>query len=364
MRIISIIITFVFFTSGCLATFDDLGVGARPQGLAGAFVATAGDADAILFNPAGLSSLQRGYTLFYSQPYGLSGLSSGWIAAVQRIGHGSLGLGFKGLGNDLYRENSFILSYGQRIKYLSLGANMRLLNLSIEGYGSAYTLGLDLGLHSTLAPKLQWGAFLRNINSPHIGHAKEEIPQTFTAGLCLQPSPNFALEFDLYQDIRYEPQLRMGLEYSPYRSVQTRVGWRSPPGRFSLGGGVTWQGMRFDYALLNHWQLGLSHYFSFTYTLEVRSIPQPEKPPPAPRIAAYSLPPLPTIVNLNLARRKELESLPGIGATLARRIVGYRHREGGFVSGNDLLEISGIGGDLLSRLKGKVWPPVEDEANR
>lgn len=327
-------------------------------------MATADDADAILFNPAGLSSLQRGYTLFYSQPYGLNGLSSGWIAAVQRIGRGSFGLGFKGLGNNLYKENSLILSYGQRLKYLSLGANMRLLNLSIKGYGSAYSLGLDLGLLSQLTPKLRWGAFWRNLNSPRIGQAKEEIPQTFTAGLCLQPSPNLAIEFDICQDIRYEPQLRMGLEYSPYRSIQARIGLRSPPGRFSLGGGVIWQGIRFDYALFNHWELGLSHYFSFTYALEVRSIPQPERLPPAPKIAAYSFPLLPTIVDLNLARRKELETLPGIGRSLACRIIEYRRKEGEFSSGNQLLKISGIGKDTLTKLKGKIWPPVEDEANR
>ncbi len=364
MRFISVIIISLSLTGSCLAAFDDLGVGARPQGLAGAFVATADDVDAILFNPAGLSSLQRGYTLFYSQPYGLSGLSSGWAAAVQRIGRGSFGLGFKGLGNDLYRENSLILSYGQRLKYLSLGANMRLLNLSIKGYGSAYSLGLDLGLLSQLTPELRWGAFFSNLNSPKIGEAKEEIPQTFTAGFCLQPSPNLVIEFDLYQDIRYEPQLRMGLEYSPYRSIQARIGLRSPPGRFSLGGGVTWQGMRFDYALFNHWELGMSHYFSLTYIMSLKSVRQSERLPSAPKIATYSLPLLPTIVDLNLASGKELETLPGIGRSLARRIIAYRRKEGEFSSGNQLLKIPGIGKDTLTKLKGKIWPPIENEADR
>ncbi len=364
MRFVSTIITLLLFVGNCEAAFDDLGVGARPYGLAGAFVANAQDVDAILYNPAGLSSLQRGYTLFYSQPYGLSGLSSGWAAAVQRLGRGSLGLGFKSLGNDLYRENSFILSYGQKLKYLSLGANVRFLNLSIKGYGSANSVGLDLGLLSQLIPELKWGAFWRNLNSPHIGQTKEEIPQTLGSGLSFLPSSDLSLELDLYQDIRYEPQVRMGLEYSPYRSIQARIGWRSPPGRFSLGGGIIWQGMRFDYALFNHWELGLSHYFSLTYTLEVKSTPQPERLPPAPKMAAYSPPHLPTIVNLNLARGKELDTLPGIGKSLARRIIKCRRQEGEFTSGDQLLKVSGVGKDTLTRLKGRTWPPIENEADR
>ncbi len=364
MKFISAFIISFLLPSCCLAAFDDLGVGARPQGLAGTFVAIADDPDAILFNPAGLSSVQRGYTLFYSRPYGLNGVSSGWAAIVQRIGRGSFGLGFKGLGNDLYRENSLIISYGQRLKHLSLGTNVRLLNLSIEGYGSANSLGLDLGLLFPLTRRLRWGAFLRNFNSPKIGQAREEIPQTFTAGLCLKATSNLTLLLDLYQDIRYEPQLRIGLEYSPYRSVQARVGLRSPPGRFSVGGGVTWQGIRFDYALLNHWELGLSHYISLTYALSLRPISQLEELPPPQEAVAYSLPLLSTIVDLNLARRKELESLPGIGASLARRIVEHRRKEGRFASGNQLLNISGIGKNLLTKLKGKIRPPIEDEENR
>ncbi len=364
MRFISLIITFVFFAGSCEAAFDDLGVGARAIGRAGAFVATADDPDAILFNPAGLASLQRGYTLFYSQPYGLNDLASSWVAGVQRIGRGSLGLGIKGFGNELYRENSLLFSWGQRFKYFSLGTNVRFLNLWIKGYGSAQSLGLDLGLLSQLTPQLRWGTFWRNLNSPRIGEAKEEIPQILTAGLSFQPSPVLGLELDLYQDIRYEPQLRMGLEYSPHKSVQARVGWRSPPGRFSLGGGLEWRGLRFDYALFNHWELGISHYFSLTYTTNLTPIDHREELLPLPQINTFPLPLLPTIVNLNLARRRELESLPGIGRSLARRIVEYRRKEGKFSSGNDLVKVPGIGEALLAKLKGKVWPPVEDEALR
>ncbi len=49
------------------------------------------------------------------------------------------------------------------------------------------------------------------------------------------------------------------------------------------------------------------------------------------------------MVNINLAVQKDLEELPGIGPTLAERIVDYREKKGGFKSIEELKQVSGIG---------------------
>ena len=48
-------------------------------------------------------------------------------------------------------------------------------------------------------------------------------------------------------------------------------------------------------------------------------------------------------VNLNTATTAELDTLPGIGPTLAARIVDYRTRNGPFTSPEELMNVSGIG---------------------
>lgn len=56
-----------------------------------------------------------------------------------------------------------------------------------------------------------------------------------------------------------------------------------------------------------------------------------------------SLPLVSGKVNINLADVSELESLPGIGPSLAQRIVEYRQTHGRFDQIQDIMEVSGIG---------------------
>ncbi|MFI5210257.1 MAG: ComEA family DNA-binding protein [Gemmatimonadales bacterium] len=68
----------------------------------------------------------------------------------------------------------------------------------------------------------------------------------------------------------------------------------------------------------------------------------------APRDDSLSPPPL----DLNAATEAELERLPGIGPSLARRIIEYRGRHGPFAGVDSLGGVWGIGPRSLERLKG------------
>ena len=59
---------------------------------------------------------------------------------------------------------------------------------------------------------------------------------------------------------------------------------------------------------------------------------------------------LQTRLDLNAATAAELTGLPGIGETLAERIVAYREREGPFSCLEDLLDVPGIGEATLDKI--------------
>lgn len=68
-------------------------------------------------------------------------------------------------------------------------------------------------------------------------------------------------------------------------------------------------------------------------------VPKPEKPA------------LPAKVNLNTATAAELELLPGIGPSLAQRIIDHRQKSGKFRTVAELDKVKGIGPKTIEKLK-------------
>ena len=79
-------------------------------------------------------------------------------------------------------------------------------------------------------------------------------------------------------------------------------------------------------------------------------------PPLGSVVAAWAGPPH-TVLNVNRATAVELEGLPGIGSSLARRIVADREARGPFATLEALDRIPGIGPGLVARIGRLVTAP-------
>ena len=107
--------------------------------------------------------------------------------------------------------------------------------------------------------------------------------------------------------------------------------------------------------------------------LDVRGIGPATLARIAPHVALTGAPPGPTtapngtsprgspsraptreLVDVNRATAAELESLPGVGPAIARRITELRAVKGGFDRPEDLLAVRGIGPARLAKLRGRV----------
>jgi competence protein ComEA len=77
---------------------------------------------------------------------------------------------------------------------------------------------------------------------------------------------------------------------------------------------------------------------------------QKSSSPKAPAAAKSSAAPT-SPVNLNTATQAQLETLPGIGAKAAQRILEYRQKNGAFKKPEDLMNVKGIGEKAFLKLK-------------
>ena len=71
-------------------------------------------------------------------------------------------------------------------------------------------------------------------------------------------------------------------------------------------------------------------------------------------------------LNLNAATATQLESLPGIGARTAERIIEYRQKNGGFKKIEELMNVRGVGEKSFLKLKPliTVVPPKAEASGQ
>ncbi|MFO7889258.1 MAG: PorV/PorQ family protein [bacterium] len=284
----------------------DLQIGARPQGMGGAYVALAYDADAVYWNPAGLSFIYGGDIRFMhwtfeeisqimvdylavSYPFYKGGVGFSWIRQGAELEQGRLG------EKSIMSENSFLLSYGLRLSNrISIGTSLnRRVIYSQEGSGAG--IGFDFGTLISLVPDL-WtlGVVAKNVAA---NMKNESLDPNLYFGTAFQfgtydNTHNFTLAADINTmkdvdgvegtSLKYATGLEYMLRLNTFSfAVRGGMGTKN----YALGFGMGINNICIDYAYVmmrentigNSHKIGLSFKFGQTGAPE-KAVRRKEKP--------------------------------------------------------------------------------------
>lgn len=271
--------------------------GARAIGIGGAFIGVADDENAVRWNPAGLTRLDRYAVGFEQTPSGLfDALQTSYLSAVlptsekMALGIDWLQVGIEDEELDSSRSSfNFAYSYAP-LPQLSLGANLKYFTWSIaldgRSRGAATGWGTDVGLLYQPHPRWKLGALAQNFIGfgpgeglnygtwiRHDSDISEKVfPTAYKFGIAYHPISNWLISADLTD------RLQLGTEFLPNRNFAIRAGFQkdlytSEPPTYSLGGSVRYRWMDFNVAYLLPPTLPPTAYVGLSLNFDFRKLP-------------------------------------------------------------------------------------------
>lgn len=254
---------------------------ARTLGLGGAYVAVADDPLGVLWNPAGLSSMDQNEVRFENARLFEDTQINGFGFAVPGSWLPSFGLTVLSLSsgdfqrtNDMndpmgtFREGetAYLLTASKTFsKRLAIGTNLKLVQQTVEDF-SGGGFGADLGGWYDVTPMVRVGASVSNLAGPKISlrDVAETYPVNIRGGLAarvLGGRGMVALQLD--QSNGLGTRLHAGAEYWLQPGIALRMGYDESYGT----GGFTYRfapQYELEYAAADE-PLGLTHRVGISY---------------------------------------------------------------------------------------------------
>lgn len=265
------------------AGYEDIGLGARPLGLGGAFTALADDANGIAWNPAGLVQMKRQEALLMHGVYGgVSAVNFDYLAYVYPMAYSAVGVGWSTVGVTL-EEGDGISASSSRMSedmyYISLGLNPALFGndtLTVGGTLKRLTIdtrfeggsgmGFDFGALFRPKPWAQAGLVLHNVATDI---RNEKLPTTMRLGLAsrlfsdrVRLAADFATKDNIGTADTTQFKPHFGLELQPWKPLALRVGLSD--GHLAAGAGAVVGSIKADYGFEGSDLVGNLHRVSMS----------------------------------------------------------------------------------------------------
>jgi len=253
------------------ASFEELELGIAAQAMGGAGLVLHGPG-AVLFNPAsvagtgGLTLTAAGRLPFTNMDFATAGLDGAFPVAGAWAG----ALSLRHFGGDLYSEQvAAVTLAGMLSEDMALGIQPMVCAASIADgvseYGSAVAFSTTVGFQVMMYDRWMAAASIRNPFQSRLGESGDHLQRRLDVGVSYEPSNGMVSAVVLSRDF---DGLRLHVGQSlPLGAVSLMAGVQSNPVTLSGGFGAELAGIRFEYAVMTHPQLDLTHQAGVTYAL-------------------------------------------------------------------------------------------------
>lgn len=282
MRRSATLVTLIMLAAGSVVsgqTLRQTPIGARPIGLGGTFVGISDDANAVFWNPAGTSLVQRQELRFTrADRYGL-GLNDNNISLIVPIlDNHAVGVD---VNSDSYDDGELgwgklqgRFAYGYRYKGLALGAEGKYVRTTTDLDGTSIAkasgFGIDGGVLLSLGRGVRLGFVARDVtNTPMTDERDVSEPvlrRSFAGGISLRPGDNSLLAADiddkLHVGVEYWPASVLGLRGGVQRELDASGEDLSNSVQYALGASLRFRFLQVDYAYDRHPVLPATHYMT------------------------------------------------------------------------------------------------------
>jgi len=286
-----IIILLILVIDPSQAYFRDLGIGARPLGMGGAYTAIADDGNAVLWNSSGLAQIENReiIAMFAALYVGLGAklynektdnLGYHFICYANPSSSGSFAISWSTLQSQLYDENIFCFSYGMRLNdHLYAGLNLKNLgwrvganeftkfDKDIPNQGTSVNkFTIDLSALYKFDDGLSLGLSAENLIPANVGlNIKEEVPVNIRSGIAYRidnfwyKSINLLPAIDIAYRFGEDIDIRIGSEaWFMDEILGLRAGWNQTS--------VT-SGLSFRF-VSREWETQLDYAFVYPLTIQ------------------------------------------------------------------------------------------------
>lgn len=261
-------IFFLLFVTTAESAFEWNPGGARSVSLGGSLCALRSDVHAAAVNPALLGTTLRRSLGVLVSPGAFSLEELAWLGAVyvEPVGAGGVLAAFSRFGSDLYRETRVGVSFGTAISpTFSAGLRMDFDHLSVSSYGATSCGALSAAFEAAPVRTVVLTVLVENALTTKPPGSPERPPLSLHLAISVSAPAGIRLVAKAVKDDRFLLETGLGAEIALHDAFTLRTGATIDPATWSAGVGLHVAAVDFDYALVVHFPLGVTHYISFSF---------------------------------------------------------------------------------------------------